>query len=144
MGWPKWGSSSGLLAGRLLLFHRLAEAIAFTIHLEDGTVLNQVAVGQAVQSCGRHPLAVEDLAPVAEGQIAGDQQAAAFVAVGEDLEQQLGSGAAERQVAEFIADQKIRAIQLIQKTIELIILLFLFQKIHQPGRRVELAVKNRT
>ena len=87
VGRPKRGSSSALVAGRLLLFHRLAEAIAFTIHLEDLTVLNQVAVRQAVQSCGRHPFALEDLAPVAEGQIAGDQQAAAFVAVGEDLEQ---------------------------------------------------------
>jgi len=77
------------------------------------------------------------LAPVAEGQIAGDQQAAAFVAVGEDLEQQLRPGTAEGQVAEFIADQQVGAIQLIQETIELIVLLLLFKLIHQPGRREE-------
>ena len=77
------------------------------------------------------------MAPVAEGQIAGDQQAAAFVAVGEDLEQQLCSGTAEGEVAEFIANQQVSAIQLIQEAIELIVLLLLFKLIHQRGRREE-------
>jgi hypothetical protein len=56
-------------------------------------------VDQAVQECGRHPFALEDLAPFAERQVAGDQQAPPFVAVGEDLEEQLGAGAAEREVS---------------------------------------------
>jgi len=78
--------------GRLVVFgfHRLPEAITFAIHLED-----VATVGQAVQECGRHPFALEDLAPFAERQVAGDQEAPPLVAVGEDLEEQLGAGAAE-------------------------------------------------
>ena len=38
---PKCGSGSGLFARLLLLFHRLSEAIAFTIHLEDVAMVSQ-------------------------------------------------------------------------------------------------------
>jgi hypothetical protein len=44
---------------------------------------------------------VEDLLPIAKGQVARDQQAGPLVAVSEDLEQQLGAGAAEAQIAQF-------------------------------------------
>ena len=88
--WPKLGSCSGLFARLLLFFHRLFEAEAFAIHLEDVAM-----VGESIQQSCSHAFALEDLIPIAERQVAGDQQAAAFVAVGKDLEQQLGSGAAE-------------------------------------------------
>ena len=74
-------SSSSFRFAIPFTLHRLSKAIAFTIHLEDLAM-----VSQSVQQCGRHAFALEDLAPVAEREVAGDQQALAFVAVGEDLE----------------------------------------------------------
>jgi len=61
-------------------------------------------VSQSVQQSGRHAFALENLAPVAEREVTGDQQAAAFVAIGENLKQKFGSRSAERQVAKFVDD----------------------------------------
>jgi len=44
----------------------------------------------------------EDLGPLTEGQVGRDDQAAAFVAFGEHLEDQLGGAAWEREVAELV------------------------------------------
>ena len=123
---------SALFASLLILFHRLTEAKAFTIHLKDLTV-----VREAVQQSGRHAFALKNLAPIAERQIARQQQAAAFVAVGEHLEQQLCSAATERQVTQFIHDQQISAIQLSQKTIQQVRLLLLFEQVHESRSREE-------
>jgi hypothetical protein len=51
-----------------------------------------------------HSFALKDLPPVAEGQVAGQQQACAFITIGEHLKQQLGTGAAEGKVSQLIAD----------------------------------------
>ena len=123
---------SALFASLLVLFHRLTEAKAFTIHLKDFTV-----VSQAVQQSGRHAFALKDLTPVAERQIARQQQAAAFVAVGKNLKQQLCTAATERQISEFIHDQQIGAIQLSQKAIEQVRLLLLFEQVHESRGREE-------
>lgn len=88
---------------------------------------------QAVQQGGGHPFALKDLAPVAEGQIACDQQAAAFVAIGEHLEQQFRAAATEREITQFINDQQIRAVQLSQQAVDLVRLLFRFEQVHQSG-----------
>ena len=56
----------GLATG--LLLHRLAEAVAFAVHLEYLAVMRQT-----IQERRRHPLALKDLSPVAEGKVAGDQ-----------------------------------------------------------------------
>lgn len=90
VGWPKLGSCSGLFARLPLFFHRLFEAEAFAIHLED-----MAMVGESIQQGCGHAFALEDLIPVAEGQVAGNQQAAAFVSIGKDLEEQFGSRATE-------------------------------------------------
>ena len=66
-------------AGLLLLFHRLFESKAFAVHLKDLRM-----VSQAVQQSGRHAFSLEDLSPVAERKVAGDQQAATFVPICED------------------------------------------------------------
>ena len=112
-----------LLLGRLAAFgfHRLAKAVTFAVHLENVT-----SVRQPVQKCGRHAFALEDLAPVAERQVAGDQQALAFVSVGEYLEQKLGAAATEGEVAELVADQQIGPVEVAQKTVELVLFLSLF------------------
>ncbi len=90
-------------------------------------------VRQAVQQGGRHPLALEDLCPLAEGQVASDQQAASFVAVGKDLEQQFSARAAEREITEFVADQQIALVEPGQKTIEPVLLLRFLQASDQRG-----------
>ncbi len=95
-------------------------------------------VREPVQQGGGHAFALEDLVPVAEREIAGDQQAAAFVAVGEHLEQQLGSGAAERQVAEFIDDQQVNPVELLQQRVQSELLLCFFELVHQSRRCEEL------
>ena len=117
---------SALLASLPVLFHRLTEAKAFTIHLKDFTV-----VRQAIQQGGRHAFALKDLPPVAERQIARQQQAAAFVAVGENLKQQLCTATTERQVTQLVHDQQISAIQLSQKAIEQVCFLLLFKQVHE-------------
>lgn len=52
-------------------------------------------MSQTVQQRRCHAFALKDLAPLAECQIAGNQQAPAFVSISEYLEQQLGSGTTE-------------------------------------------------
>src|SRR5262249_54106512 len=119
----------GLVGGiASLSFHRLAEAVTFAIHLEDVTT-----VCQSVQERGRHLFAVGDLPPFSGGQIAGDEQALTFVGVGEDLKEQFGAAAAERQIAEFVADEQIDAVELTEQAIEAVLLMGLFQLIDQTG-----------
>ena len=85
----KSGKPVSLGLSTLLCFYRHPEAKALPIHLE-----NLRMVGQAVQKRRGHALALEDLAPLAEGQVARHQDAAALVAGGENAEQNrcLGSG----------------------------------------------------
>ena len=102
---------------------------------------------QAVQQGRCHAFALEDLAPVAERKIARQQKTAAFVAIGENLKQQLRTAAAERQISKFIHDQQIRAIQLRQISIKQVRLLLLFEQIHQSrsgekSHRVSLATRS--
>ena len=70
--------------------HGFTEAVAFSVHLED-----MAAMRQAVQQGRGHAFTLEDLPPIAEGQVAGDQQAGTLVTIGEDLEEQLGARTAE-------------------------------------------------
>ena len=88
-------------------------------------------VREPVQQGRRHAFALEDLVPVAEREVAGDQQAAAFVAVGEHLEQEFGPRAAERQIAEFIDDQQVDPVEFLQQCVQRELLLRLFELIHQ-------------
>ena len=111
---------------------RLAEPVALAVHLEDVAMM-----GQPVQQGRRHAFALEDLAPLAERQIAGEQQTGPFIPIRKDLEQQLGAGAAEREVSQLITDQQIHPIELAQEAVQLILLLGFLQACDQRGRRVE-------
>src|ERR1019366_7956846 len=99
------GNPVSLGFSTLLRLHRLPEAVALAIHLE-----NLRMVGQTVQKRRGHSLALEDLVPLAERQVARHQDAAALVAVSEDSEQELDPAAAHRDVTEFVADQQVRPI----------------------------------
>ena len=95
-------------------------------------------MGQPVQQGRRHAFALEDLAPLTERQVAGEQQTGPFIPIREDLEQQLRSGPTEREVSQLIADQQIDPIELAQEAVQLILLLGFLQACDQRGRRVEL------
>jgi hypothetical protein len=49
-------------------------------------------VRKAIEQRAGQPLGAEDAGPLVEGQVAGDHDRAALVALAEDLEQQLGAG----------------------------------------------------
>jgi len=63
------------------------------------------AVGEAVNDGLGQAGVEEDPRPLAEGQVGGDDQRAAFVAFGEDLEDELGGAVGEGEVAELVEDQ---------------------------------------
>ena len=67
------------------------------------------AVGEAVDDGLGQPGVGEDLGPLAERQVGGDDQRAAFVALGEDLEDELGGAVGQREVAELVEDDELGA-----------------------------------
>ncbi len=86
----------GFLSPRRL--GRLAEAEALAADLED-----VAAVGEAIQQGGQSSACPGRSCPSRQRPVvAGQQNAGAFVAISEDLEEQLGAAAAEGQVPEFI------------------------------------------
>jgi len=60
------------------------------------------SVGEAVDDGFGEPRVGEDFRPFAEGEVGGDDQGAAFVAFGEDLEDELGGAVGEGEVAELV------------------------------------------
>ena len=67
------------------------------------------AVGEPVDDGFGEPRVGEDFRPLAEGEVRGDDQAAAFVAFGEDLEDEFGGAVGEGEVAEFVEDNELGA-----------------------------------
>ena len=64
------------------------------------------AVGEPVQQGAGQPLRTEDLRPLVEGQVGGDQDGPSLVALAEDLEEELGPRLGERDEAQLIDDQQ--------------------------------------
>ena len=59
-------------------------------------------VGQPVEDGACETLCSEDLGPFVEGQVGCDDDGAALVALGDDLEEQLGAGLAEGDKAQLV------------------------------------------
>ena len=95
--------------------------------------VSRMTVREAIEQGGGHPFALEDLAPVGKGQIAGDQQAGPLVAIGEYLKEQLGSGSSEGQIPELVADQQVHLVQLAQELVQAVALLRHLQLADQAG-----------
>ena len=85
-------------AGRL---PTLPEAVALSVHLQDVN-----AVSEAVQQGAGQPLRAEDLGPLVEGQIGGDQYRPSLVSLAEDLEEELSAGLGERYEAQLVDDEQ--------------------------------------
>src|ERR1019366_4080562 len=78
------------------------EPEAVAIELEDVNV-----VSKAIEQRASEALGGEHAGPLVEGQVAGDDNRAALVALAEDLEQQLGAGRRQRNVAQLVDDQQL-------------------------------------
>ena len=63
---------------------------------------------QPVEDRGGEDLVAEDGAPLRDDLVGGDQQAAAFVPAGDELEKEMGAAPLKRQVAELVDDQQLR------------------------------------
>ena len=87
-----------------LAFEAVAEAPGLVAGVDDVR-----AVGEPVDDGFREAGVGEHLGPLAERQVGGDDQAAAFVALGEDLEDELGGAVGQREVAQFVEDDELGA-----------------------------------
>ena len=111
-----------LASPRFVALEALAEAVALALQQQD-----RAAVHEPVEERGRHPLMPEDLRPAREVQVRGDADARPLVAVGEELEDQLGGVLGEGQVADLIDEDQVEASQLRQQFREPQLLLGEFQ-----------------
>src|SRR5690606_10517213 len=69
------------------------------------------AVRESVEERGGELLVVaEHLGPLAESEVGGDQCGSPFVALGQQVEQQLAAGAVEGHEAELIEDEQVSAV----------------------------------
>ncbi len=64
----------------------MGETVAFAIHLQDADVMGQPVEERAGETFGS-----EGFGPFVEGQVAGNEGGAAFVTLGDQLEQQFGT-----------------------------------------------------
>jgi hypothetical protein len=71
------------------------------------------------QGRGHHRVA-QDLAPLLEGAVRGDDDRAALVAARDEREQQVGRLALERQVADLVDDEQVVALEAAQLALELV------------------------
>ena len=83
------------------------EAVAVAVHLQDVDV-----VGEPVQQGSGEPLGSEDVGPLVEGEVGGDQDGAPFVALAEDLEEEFRAGGGQGHEAQLVDDEKPEAGQL--------------------------------
>src|SRR5450755_388918 len=78
------------------------EAPALVAGLDDVAM-----VGQSIEHGSGHLGVAEDLRPVGEGKVGGDQQRGVLVELADQMEQQLPAGLAEREISEFVDDNEI-------------------------------------
>ena len=64
-------------------------------------------VREAIQERGGHLGVAEDLYPLAEAEVGGEDQRGLFVQMADQMEQQRPAGLGEREVAQFVDDNGI-------------------------------------
>src|SRR5436305_10656343 len=85
-----------------LALQAVAEAPALVAGVDDVR-----AVGEPVDDGLRESGVGEYLGPFSEREVGGDDQAAAFVSLGEDLEDELGGAVRQRQIAQLVTQQQL-------------------------------------
>jgi len=72
---------------------------------------NQGVVDQSVNGGDRHHVVGKDLMPLAKGLIGGDEQAFAFITMGNEFKEDRGFGFGLFDIAEVIHNQQVEAVQ---------------------------------
>ncbi len=77
------------------------EAVGVSLDLDDDGV-----VEQAIEESGGDDVVTEDLAPLLEGAVGGEDHGAALVSGVDQLEEEVGAALRERQVTDLVDDQE--------------------------------------
>jgi hypothetical protein len=95
-------------------------------------------VGESIEErCGELLVASEDLDPFREGEVGRYEHAASLVALRDDIEEQLTTGAVEGHEAQLIKNQEVNAHETTLQTPELSSVSRLRQDAHEVGRARE-------
>src|SRR5579883_974257 len=89
---------------------------------------------QSIEDSGGNDRIAKDVAPLAGGEVAGDENAAPLVAPADQLEHQMCSVRLKRKVSELIDDEELRFGE-VQKSILESVLVLRFGKLCKQGRR---------
>ena len=92
---------------------------------------------QTIQNCRGDDLVAEDLAPARQALIGGDQNRPPLVTARYQLEEQVRAEPLQRQIADFIDDQKLRLHELLELLLDSVLLVSPDQRRDQAGRRGE-------
>ena len=92
---------------------------------------------RTIQQRAGEPLRPEDLGPLVEGQVGGDQNGAAFVALAEDLEEQFRPGVGQGHETQLVDDEELEAGQLALQVEQPALVPGFHQFVDQGGRRSE-------
>ena len=121
-------SGVGVASGEVAVF----EAVAVAFEGEDLGVVNE-----PVDHRGGGDVVAEDLAPGAEGLVAGDDQRGAFVAAGDEHEHQVRGLRVERDVADLVDDQQRDPLQPVELCVEAAVALGVGEQRDPFGRGAE-------
>jgi hypothetical protein len=69
-------------------------------------------MGEPVEHCGGHLGVAEHLRPIGEGEVCRDEEGRVLVELADEVEEQLTTGLAERQIAQLFDDDDVVAQQL--------------------------------
>ncbi len=90
-------------------------------------------MGKAVEEGSGESLAAEDVGPFVEGEVAGDEGGTAFMTLGEDIEEEFGSGFRERDEAEFVDDEELDSDERLLRAQQVLLVAGLDEFIDQGG-----------
>ena len=90
-------------------------------------------MSEAVQQGAGQPLRAEDLGPLVEGQVGGDQDRPSLVSLAEDLEEELRAGLGEWDEAKLVDDEQLDPCQLLLEVEQSSLVGGLVQLVDQRG-----------
>ena len=94
-------------------------------------------MNEAVQQGAGQSLRAEDLGPLIEGQVGGDQDRPPLVSLAEDLEEELRAGLGERDEAKLVDDEQLEPGQSLLEVEQSPLVPGLDQLVDQRGGRGE-------
>jgi len=110
----------------------LSEPVALPVCFQD-----VAPVGESVQEGAGEPFRAEDLGPLVEGEVGGDDEALPLVGPANHLEKELGAYLGEGDITQLIDDQQLEPLKLFVKALEASFLAAFHQLGDQGGGGVE-------